>query len=87
MHHAGVAVKVIFYLEKDLLIPLYSVEMFVAECKMINLESIEELSIEMRCLVRQVVHHAGVAAKVAIKMMKQRDSVMQKNRDVDEKRV
>ena len=38
----------------------------------------------MRCSVRQVVHHAGVAAKLDIKMYKQRDSVMQENREVDE---
>ena len=67
MYHAGVAAKVTFYLE---LMPLYNLMMFLAECKMNNLESIEGLSIEMRCSVRQVVHHAGVAAKVAIKMMK-----------------
>ena len=47
----------------------------------------EGLSTEMRCSVRQVMHHAGVAAKLAIKMLKQRDGVMQKNREVDEKRV
>ena len=38
----------------------------------------------MRCSVRQVVHHAGVAAKLDIKMYKQRDSVMQENREVNE---
>ena len=41
----------------------------------------------MRCSVRQVVHHTGVGAKLAIKMMKQMESVMQKNREVDEKSV
>ena len=38
MYKAGVAAKVIFYLE---LMLLYNLMMFVAECKMINLESIE----------------------------------------------
>ena len=33
----------------------------ILSCKMINLESIEGLSIEMRCSLRRVVHHAGVA--------------------------
>ena len=57
VHHAGVAVKVISYLVKFQMIPLYNFEMFVAECKMISLESFEGLSIEMRCSVRQVVHY------------------------------
>ena len=83
MYHAGVAAMMISYLEKE----LYNLMMFMAKCKMMNFESSEGLSTEIRCSVQQVVHHTGVGAKLAIKMMKQIESVMQKNREVDEKSV
>ena len=87
MHHAGVAAMKTFYMEKYLLNNLYILTMSKAECKLINFKSIEELSIEMRSSLRQVVHHAGVAAMMGIMMFKQRYSVKQKNREVDENRV
>ena len=84
MYKAGVAAKVIFYSEVFLLMTLSNLMMSVAECKLINFESFEGLSAEMRCSLREVVHHAGVAVMKDIKMNKERDSVMQKNKGVDE---
>ena len=84
MHHAGVAAKVFFYFEKFLLLTLSNLMMSVAECKLINFESFEGLSAEMRCSLREVVHHAGVAVMKDIKMNKERESVVQKNKGADE---
>ena len=84
MHHAGVAAKVISYLEKFLLMTLSNLMMSVAECKLINFKSFEGLSAEMRCSLRELVHHTGVAVMKDIKMNQERDSVMQKNKGVDE---
>ena len=87
MHHAGVAAKVVFMLKKFLaLLNIISSFVSLAECNLIDFGSDELL--RLRCSISKVMHHAGVAVKTSFKRkkIKQKDSVMQKNK-VGEKRV
>ena len=66
VHHAGVAVKVIFYMVVFLVllkIILYKLMMsMAAECKFFNFQAYEELM--LRSSSSKVVHHAGVAVRL-----------------------
>ena len=81
VHHAGVAAKVAFMLEKFLTLLNIGISSFVslAECNMINfgLRLLKTSS-------AKVMHHAGVAAKKDLRQMKnkQMDRVMQECRKV-----
>ena len=63
---------------------LSNLKMSVAECKLTNFESFEGLSSEMRCSLREVVHHAGVAAMEGIKVNKEGDNMVKKNEALNE---
>ena len=66
------------------LVTISNLKMSVVECKLTNFESSEGLSNEMRCSVREVVHHAGVAAMKGIKVNKERDHMKKKNEGLNE---